>query len=143
MFAKYHYLSHYHNNAARVFIATINDEVCGFCSVLHLPHPKARNIKKVHRLVVLPDYQGIGIGIRLLNEVGRIIISEGYRFTIRTSSPSLVFGLKKDKSWRCLHYGRNSPHKGLGGVGHPGSSNRLATSWELTLQTGGITRINT
>jgi GNAT superfamily N-acetyltransferase len=131
MFAKYHYLSHYHNNAARVFIATIDDEVCGFCSVLHQPSEKARNLKRVHRLVVLPDYQGIGIGIRLLNEVGKLIISEKYRLTIITSSPSLVFGLKNDRNWRCLHYGRKKPHSTLNGVGHPGSSNRLTTSWEL------------
>jgi GNAT superfamily N-acetyltransferase len=137
MFAKYHYLNYYHNNAARIFIAMINDEVCGFCSVLHTPHPLSPNIKRVHRLVVLPDYQGISIGIRLLNEVGRIIISEGYRYTIMTSSPSLVFGLKKDKNWRCVHYGRKNPHQGLNGAGHFGSSNRLTTSWELISQHGG------
>ena len=45
MFAKHHYLSHSHNNAAHVYLATINDEIAGFLSVLHLPHPKVKNIK--------------------------------------------------------------------------------------------------
>lgn len=40
MFNRYHYLSHSHNNAARVYIATVDDNICGFCSVLHFPHAK-------------------------------------------------------------------------------------------------------
>lgn len=131
MFAKHHYLNHSHNNAARVFIATVNDEVCGYCSVLHFSHATAKNIKKVHRLVMMPDYQGLSIGIRLLNEIGKIYQREGNRFTITTSSPSLIFGLKKEGNWRCSNYGRNKAHRGLNGVGHFGSSNRFTTSWEL------------
>jgi ABC-type lipoprotein export system ATPase subunit/GNAT superfamily N-acetyltransferase len=72
MFAKHHYLSHSHNNAAQVFLALINDEVAGFLSVLHFPHPKVKNLKKVHRLVILPDYQGAGFGIKFLNEIGNL-----------------------------------------------------------------------
>jgi len=59
-----YYLSHSHNNSAHVYLATINNEIAGFLSVLHLPHPKVKNIKKVHRLVILPDYQGAGFGIK-------------------------------------------------------------------------------
>ena len=141
MFAKHHYLNHTHNNAARVFIAAVNDEVCGFCSVLHFPHATAKNIKKVHRLIILPDYQGLSIGIRFLNQVGKIIQSEGNRYTITTSAPSLIFGLKKETNWRCSNIGRNSAHGGLNGVGHFGSSNRFTTSWELIPPSGGASLI--
>jgi len=131
MFAKYHYLSHTHNNSARVFIATLNDDICGFYSVLHFPHPYVHNIKKVHRLVIFPDYQGLGIGMRFLNEIGKIILADKNRFTITTSSPALIYGLKKEKNWRCLNYGRNKAHGGLNGADHWSSSNRFTTSWEL------------
>ena len=47
MFAKHHYLSHTHNNAASVYLALINDEIAGFLSVLHFPHPKSKNIKEL------------------------------------------------------------------------------------------------
>ena len=141
MFAKHHYLNHARNNAARVFIAAVNDEVCGFCSVLHFPHATAKNIKKVHRLIILPDYQGLSIGIRFLNEVRKIIQSEGNRYTITTSSPSLIFGLKKETNWRCSNVGRNSANIGLNGVGHFGSSNRFTTSWELIPPSGGASLI--
>lgn len=132
VFAKYHYLSHSHNNAAMVFSAFLNDQLCGMCSVLHFPHPTAKTIKKVHRLVILPDYQGLGIGIRFLNEIGKYYVKNGWRFTIVTSAPSLMFGLKKDKNWSCKHFGRMTKHGGLKETKNNNSSNRLTTSWELS-----------
>lgn len=134
MFSKYHYLSHSHNNAARVFIATLNDEICGFCSVLHLPHPKVKNIKKVHRLVVLPDYQGAGIGNILLNEIGKIIKLEKNRYTIVTSAPSLINSLKKNNDWKCNHFGRLMAKTGMlhgSNDKNNNSKHRITASFEL------------
>lgn len=134
MFARYHYLSPSHNNAARVFVATINDEVAGFISVFHFPHPQIKNMKKVHRLVVLPDYQGAGFGIRMLNFIGDLYRKEKQRYTITTSAPSLIYALKKDDRWRCSFKGRITG--GAQGTVHnreikgTGSSNRITTSWE-------------
>ena len=135
MFAKHHYLSHSHNNAANVFIATVNDEIAGFISILHFPHPKVKNLKKVHRLVILPDYQGAGIGLKLLNEVGKVYKEQKWRFNIVTSAPSLINSLKNNNKWACTHYGRNTPHKGdlKSNVGNStsGSENRVTASFEL------------
>jgi ABC-type lipoprotein export system ATPase subunit/GNAT superfamily N-acetyltransferase len=128
MFAKHHYLSHSHNNAANVFIATVNDEIAGFLSVLHLPN-KDKTIKKVHRIVILPDYQGAGFGIKFLNEVGKLYKKDKWRFTISTSAPSLIYSLKKLKEWNCHHYGRTTKHSGLK-MKHSGE-NRITASFEL------------
>jgi GNAT superfamily N-acetyltransferase len=106
----------------------INDEVAGFLSVLHFPHPKAKNIKKVHRLVILPDYQGAGFGIKFLNEIGNIYKNEKYRFSIVTSSPSLMNALKKNINWNCIHFGRNKAHNGVLGRA---SEQRITASFEL------------
>lgn len=111
MFARHHYLSADHSKSAKVFIATVDDQVCAFCSVIHFPHPKVRNMRKIHRIVVLPDYQGMSIGIRMLSEIGKIYLSEGYRLGITTSSPSLVFGLKNKPDWQCKSLGRSAPSK--------------------------------
>jgi ABC-type lipoprotein export system ATPase subunit/predicted acetyltransferase len=135
MFAKHHYLNHSHNNAARVFIAMINDEVAGFISVFHFPHPKSKIIKKVHRLVILPDYQGIGIGLKLLNEVGKIYKNDKWQYTIITSAPSLINALKKSLNWICKSYGRKQPQNI--NTGNPistrktDSSTRITASFEL------------
>ena len=134
MFAKHHYLSHTHNNAANVFMATVNNEIAGFISVLHLPHPKAKTIKKVHRLVILPDYQGAGIGLKLLNEVGKIYKSEKWRFTIVTSAPSLIYALKKSKNWHCKHFGRLKAKTGIlhgNNNKNKNSKQRITASFEL------------
>lgn len=106
MFSKHHYLDHAHNNAARVYVAYINDEIAGFISVL--PQPGfVKNAWRVHRLVVLPDYQGIGIGIRMLNDIGELYKIEGLLMRIQSSTPSLLNALNRPGSgWNCLTYGR-------------------------------------
>lgn len=134
MFAKHHYLSHSHNNAANVFIASINDQIAGFLSVLHLPHPKVKNIKKVHRLVILPDYQGAGFGLKFLNEIGKLYLFEKWRFSIVTSAPSLIYALKINKNWQCNHFGRLKADSGLihgNNNKNNNSKHRITASFEL------------
>lgn len=131
MFAKHHYLSHSHNNVAKVFIATVNNEVAGFLSVLHFPHPKVRNMKKVHRLVILPDYQGAGFGVKFLNYIGEQYRKEKYRFSIVTSSPSLINALTRSKIWALKRMGRvNGKHRGMKRDMKP-SNTRITASFEM------------
>jgi len=134
MFAKHHYLSHSHNNAANVFIATVNDEIAGFISILPFPHPIVKKVKRVHRLVITPDYQGAGIGLKLLNEVGKYYKKADWRFRITTSSPSLVYALKKSDLWRCIDFSRKTQSKTNlmnTKISSNHSANRLTASFEL------------
>jgi ABC-type dipeptide/oligopeptide/nickel transport system ATPase subunit/GNAT superfamily N-acetyltransferase len=136
MFAKHHYLSHSHNNAASVYIALINDEIAGFYSVLPFPHPKKKNTYKGHRLVVLPDYQGIGIGILLRTEIAKYYVKELKKsFIATTSHPSIINGLKKNKNWILTRIGRASIGSKNGKIQNKNikgstSSARITTSWE-------------
>lgn len=114
MFSKYHYLSHTHNNAARVFIATVNDIVCGYCSVLPFPHPFKKGFWREHRTVILPDYQGIGLGHLLSNNVAEILKESGKGFLSTTSAPSLIMNRKKDKKWAITRIGRVNVPTGTG-----------------------------
>ena len=134
MFAKHHYLSHSHNNAATVFIATVNDEIAGFISILPFPHPIVKKVKRVHRLVILPDYQGAGIGLKLLNEVGKVYKNELWKYRITTSSPSLVYALKKSNEWACLDFSRKTQSKTNlmnTKIISNHSANRITASFEL------------
>ena len=63
--------------------------------------------KRVHRLVVLPDYQGIGIGTKFIKEIAEIYINKGYGFNLTTTTPSLVNTLRKNKNWLLIRFGRN------------------------------------
>lgn len=105
MFAKHHYLNNNHNNAANVYLASVNNQIAGFLSVLPQPS-KIPFLKRVHRLVILPDYQGAGFGIKFLTEVGKVYLKDKWRFIINTSSPALINALKNKSEWNCHHYGR-------------------------------------
>lgn len=63
--------------------------------------------KRVHRLVVLPDYQGIGIGTKFIKEVAKIVTAEGFELNL-TTTPSLVGALKKDPQWVLARFGRTT-----------------------------------
>lgn len=108
MFKKYHYLSSELSNSSKCFCMTVNDKIAGFLSIIHFPHP-IKSYKKVHRLVILPDYQGIGLGKIFLNEIAKFI---NYPFAITTSQPALINSLKKDVNWALTHYGRGKQQTG-------------------------------
>lgn len=57
------------------------------------------------RLVVLPDYQGIGLGVAFLNAVAEIY--KDYDFRITTSAKNLIHALNKHNNWRLENYGRS------------------------------------
>jgi ABC-type nitrate/sulfonate/bicarbonate transport system ATPase subunit/GNAT superfamily N-acetyltransferase len=133
MFSKYHYLSHTHNNAARVFIATINNIVCGFCSVLPFPHPIKKKFWKEHRTVILPDYQGIGIGSLLSNNVAEILKQDNKGFISTSSNPAFINARKNNKNWVITRIGRaNSGSGKIQNKNKKGStsSNRITVSFE-------------
>jgi GNAT superfamily N-acetyltransferase/alpha-D-ribose 1-methylphosphonate 5-triphosphate synthase subunit PhnL len=130
MFEKYHYMSSDLNQTARVFVATLWGKVVGFIAVLHFPHPSVKNMKKISRVVVLPDYQGIGIGKQLLNFVGEYYTKRGFRMTITTSHPAFNKTLRSP--WHLI---RQSRVKGIGQTGQVAlgktvTANRITCSWE-------------
>lgn len=108
MFKKYHYLSHSFNNASRTFIATVDGKICGFTAILPFVHPKVKNTWREHRTVILPDFQGIGLGSVMTNEIGEILMSETKSFITTTSNPALIYARRKDPKWICTRYGRAS-----------------------------------
>lgn len=107
-FGRYHYLNREHNNEARTFVATLNGDLCAFVSLLYFAHPKVKNVMRVHRAVVLPDFQGIGIGTAVLNYIAQYVTTEGKRVTICTSNPAMICALKKSPSWKATRCSRES-----------------------------------
>ena len=130
-FRKYHYLNYDINHASKQYVGFINDIPVCFCGILHFPHPKIKNYKKVTRLVVMPDYQGIGIGNRMLKYIAEYYINKNYRFGIVTSTPALIEHFKNNSKWELKNYGRNNTQTKGSTVGNMKvSKNRLTTSWE-------------
>jgi len=130
MFRKYHYLNHELNKGAHCYIATIGGKPVAFDSVIHFPHPKAKNIKHEHRLVVLPDYQGIGIGNKLSSIVAERYIDKGFRYICVTSTPALIYPRKKHPNWKLIRVGRVGVGKKTAIKRLVKSANRATYSWE-------------
>lgn len=108
MFKKYHYLNTDLNNSSQCYLMTVNNNIAGFMAIIHFPHP-IKCYRKVHRLVILPDYQGIGLGTIFLNEIGKILNTD---FAITTSQPALINSLKNNKNWICTRNTRNTRNTG-------------------------------
>lgn len=59
------------------------------------------------RLVVLPDYQGIGVGKRLLNFIAELYVSQTKKpFYILTSNPQIIHG--NIGNWKITRFGHAS-----------------------------------
>ena len=106
LFRKYHYLSSELNKAARQYVAYIGDKPVAFCAVLYFPHPQIHNCYRVTRLVVLPDYQGIGIGKRMMSFLGEKYAGEGKVLDITTSLKGFAKSLMRDSRYVLIHAGR-------------------------------------
>ena len=68
--------------------------------------PMRKGWKRVHRLVVLPDYQGVGIGMAFINKIASSYICRGYNVNLSTTTPALVHALCRDDRWLLLRHGR-------------------------------------
>ena len=99
MFAKYHYLSGKINKAGRCYVGLINNRPVVFASVLTLPG-KIKHAFKEHRLVVHPDFQGMGIGNKFSEMIGQSYVDRGARYFCKTANPRI--GVHRDNSelWR-------------------------------------------
>lgn len=131
LFKSYHYLSHDLNSSAQNYIAEINSIPVAWCSVLHFPHPHVKNMKTIHRLVVRPDYQGLGVGAVLLDFVANEYKRKGFRVKITTSLAVFSKSMARRKSWRLVRQGYvNATTKGNAKINKTLSTARATASFE-------------
>lgn len=113
LFRAHHYLAASLHRASRCWVATVNGAPAAFCAVLTQPHATAKHLRRVHRVVVLPDFQGLGLALRFMEVVGAWAKTLGYRLSTHPAHPALVRAQAKSTSWRMLHPPRfASPHSG-------------------------------
>jgi ribosomal protein S18 acetylase RimI-like enzyme len=73
-----------------------------FCSVSNLFGGQGR--RRISRLVVLPDFQGVGIGAKLLDAVAEHHHTQlGQTIRITTSHPAMLAYLQRSPRWRAVH----------------------------------------
>jgi energy-coupling factor transporter ATP-binding protein EcfA2 len=89
IFRPHHYLDGGINKSARCWIAVWNGVPIGFASALRFPNGNFNNGWREHRTVILPDYQGLGFGVRLSDAVAKIFVTDGCRYFSKTAHPRL------------------------------------------------------
>lgn len=139
LFRKHHYLDHDLHKAAKCFCAFWGTVPVAFAAVLHFPHPHSSNMKREHRTVTLPDYQGIGIGNVLSAYIGSMCKGIGMRYVSITSHPAMMRSRAKSASWKMIAKPNASsktfPSRGevqisKGGGGTNGFSGRFRATFE-------------
>jgi hypothetical protein len=100
LFRKHHYLDHDINTASVCFCAFWKEQPVAFTSMLHMPHPKTKNLNREHRTVCLPDFQGVGIGNALSRFAGSLCHGMGFRYCSVTSHPAMIRYRDKSPDWK-------------------------------------------
>lgn len=104
LFAPYHYMSADLNRSARCWGLFIDEQQVAFCGVLPRPISHGRNkgsaIRGISRIVVLPDYQGMGLSFILSESIGSLYRAVGRRFRNYPAHPSYVRSHTRSKRWK-------------------------------------------
>jgi len=134
LFRKYHYLNTDINKSSDQFICCYGGVPVAYHAVLPLLSGKVKKGKMSHRLVTLPDYQGVGIGVKLQETIAIYYKKNGFSYYAKTSNPALMTHRKRSSKWKLTNSGHTSPkckdtkEKSLGKTR---TLNRLTTSWKF------------
>ena len=101
-FARHHYLSNELNKSAQIYIGVINDQPAVLLAVLPLINANVRNARRISRIVVLPDFQGIGLATKFMNAIAGGLKSQGLLTYITTSHPALIRALNYSDKWEMI-----------------------------------------
>lgn len=112
-FEPHHYLKLPLPIAATYYVGTVDDEMVAHMAVGTRPGMK---LCRGTRLVVMPEWQGAGVGTRFLNYIAECWLRGENRYNkpmfmdFHTSHPQLIGYLKRAKKWRAVSqqlYGGN------------------------------------
>jgi len=128
MFKRHHYLDTRMSRSVHCYVGLIGDKPIAFHAAIHSTNRDIHSYWRGHRTVILPEFQGMGIGTAFSDAIAEIYVSRGLRYFSKTAHPS--FGEHREKSdlWRptstnkksrlgsyLLKDGSIRPMKGYGG----------------------------
>lgn len=110
LFSRHHYLSGNILRNAKCFAAFWDGEPVAFSAWIHaMTRCRKSGDMREHRTVVLPDYQGLGIGNRLSEFCASIFTALGGRSFSTTSHPAMIRYRAQSPRWKCRRLGMTSP----------------------------------
>ena len=114
LFKRHHYLSGSLAVGARCYLTTWEGVPVNFCATV--PVITKKNHRRFTRIVTLPDYQGVGIGMRAVAAVAALHRAEGLRINVTSSHPALIRHCRRSPLWKAVNV------KKTGGSGRRGTS---------------------
>lgn len=138
MFHKHHYLSASISPSAQVYLTWVKFSdawtLVGFFSTM--PAMGMTGWVRGHRTVVLPDFQGLGIGNKMIELVAQWLWkTRKIRFRATTSSPQIVkYRIKRPFKWRLVDGVEAKRPSGNKTQNVKTSAGRLTTTWEYIPQ---------
>lgn len=118
MFSRYHYLSEkLPGGKIYTFGLFHQGNQIGFqCFANYVPTRKGSTpIYHFNRTVIHPDYVGLGLGIKMINETSKHMKNKyQYKIMGKFSSIPVYKALSKDKNWKLLSHGYDTPIVGTG-----------------------------
>ena len=100
LFAPFHYLTADLNQAARCWCLFVDQQPVSFAAVLHRPTNRPTRIKGVSRLVTLPDWQGLGLAMILVDQLGALYAAQGYELRTYPAHPALIRSFDRSPRWK-------------------------------------------
>lgn len=126
LFRKYHYLSDSFNVAAKCYVAYANGQLAALTSILPQPHPVRKRLWRMHRTVVFPDFQGVGIASAIRSVVADSMLKQGYSVSTVTSNRAMIASMRKSQAWKCVSIGRKQTRSGA--ISLPNQSGKRITA---------------
>jgi len=100
-FKKHHYLTEEVNKSCKFLLFEWNEKPIGIVAIINQPGPNERKYAMaLSRIVIMPDFQGMGLGVKLSEFCGAIIRNQGGLCFIKTVNPALGEYFNKSKLWR-------------------------------------------
>lgn len=105
-FDKHHYLTESLNKSCKCLLFMWNSVPVGFVGILNTPRKGMPNGCAISRIVIHPDYQGLGLSSRILNFCGGILKSLGddYHLYIKTIHEKMGEALERNTTWNPTSY---------------------------------------
>lgn len=119
MFKKHHYLTDKVSKSCKFFLFTWGDIPVGINAVIPQPSGHFKNGVRESRIVVLPDFQGLGLGTAISNITASIYKHSGYRYFTKTVHPAIgEYRNRNQEKWRPTSKNGKSPkaQNSMGGL---------------------------
>lgn len=117
----------------KTFGLFIGKEQIGFiCFAEYTPWRDKKKPRKMHsnRVVIHPDYCGIGLGIKLNDITADFMKNEGYDVRIKFSSLPLYKALKNRDRWKLISKQMTTPDGGTA-IGKRSSLRKKVKTWSF------------